>query len=434
MFGFFASQNRKMRSAARNWVDMADRVWHYRRDLLEEADARELRARTEELRAKLKAKADAADLRLSIEALEPVMLRTGGRIFPKTTMIDNIEFVLIVAIVILGIRAYIAQPFKIPTNSMWPSFYGMTAENLAKEEDLPGPVARVARLLAFGAMRYELPAPSAGEVSVRIDARRNLAYEIVKGRKWLVLPTELKEYTFEVGGTEARIRVPKDFNEFDSVVHETLFGGSEAFSKAVDASIRDRSILPVLSTSRRSPGDARQVYQFRTGKTLQAGKPVLRFDILTGDQLFVDRFSYHFVKPSVGDGFVFTTSHIEQLGTESYYIKRLVGLPGDTLEIKEPVLYRNGAPITGAEAFDMNAHRQGKYRGYLDSTHFRDWAWPHLRRGETLQVPSNSFFALGDNSANSYDGRGWGFVPAKDAIGRPLFIFYPFTKRWGLSH
>jgi signal peptidase I len=54
-----------------------------------------------------------------------------------------------------------------------------------------------------------------------------------------------------------------------------------------------------------------------------------------------------------------------------------------------------------------------------------------LEAGETLTVPENDFFALGDNSYNSADGRYWGFVPAKDAIGRPLFIYYPFTKRWG---
>jgi signal peptidase I len=38
---------------------------------------------------------------------------------------------------------------------------------------------------------------------------------------------------------------------------------------------------------------------------------------------------------------------------------------------------------------------------------------------------------MGDNSGNSADGRYWGFVPAADVIGRPLFIYYPFTRRWG---
>jgi len=54
-----------------------------------------------------------------------------------------------------------------------------------------------------------------------------------------------------------------------------------------------------------------------------------------------------------------------------------------------------------------------------------------LAVGKTMTVPPHSFLALGDNSANSLDGRFWGFVPEKDVIGRPLFIYYPFTLRWG---
>jgi signal peptidase I len=104
--------------------------------------------------------------------------------------------------------------------------------------------------------------------------------------------------------------------------------------------------------------------------------------------------------------------------------------PGDTLEIREPALYRNGAPITGAAAFDANAKREGKYRGYFN---WASGAGSLLRRGEKIEVPPDSFVALGDNSANSADSRDWGFVPAKDVVGRPLFIYYPFTSRWGVA-
>ena len=68
---------------------------------------------------------------------------------------------------------------------------------------------------------------------------------------------------------------------------------------------------------------------------------MLEFDVLTGDQLFVDRVSYHFVKPSVGQGFVFRTGQIDspymrdrdtKRQIDEYYVKRLVGTPGDTLD------------------------------------------------------------------------------------------------------
>ena len=46
------------------------------------------------------------------------------------------------------------------------------------------------------------------------------------------------------------------------------------------------------------------------GRKVRAGEPIMRFDVLTGDQLFVDRLSHHFVRPKVGDGFFFRTPHI----------------------------------------------------------------------------------------------------------------------------
>ena len=158
---------------------------------------------------------------------------------------------------------------------------------------------------------------------------------------------------------------------------------------------------------------------------------MLSFDILTGDQLFVDRVSYHFVKPQVGDGFVFRTDNIDSpfmrdaagRQLEQYYIKRLAGTPGDKLEIREPVLYRNGEPITGSRAFGRNAIKEGNYTGYLSGG--------VLASGKTFTVPADSYIALGDNSANSQDSRYWGSVPSGDVVGRPLFIYYPFTKRWG---
>jgi signal peptidase I len=150
----------------------------------------------------------------------------------------------------------------------------------------------------------------------------------------------------------------------------------------------------------------------------------------------VDRMSYHFMAPKVGQGFVFRTDHIsspymvdQSTGQQlaQYYIKRLVGGPGDELEIREPVIYRNGKPITGSDAFEANAKRTGKYRGYFNSP----IGGTYLGRGEKLTVPADKYFAMGDNSGNSQDGRYWGFVPAKDVVGRPLFVYYPFTRHWG---
>ena len=116
MFGIFDSQEKKMRENASNWLELAEKVWNYRRDRLDSRESDELVERTENLKRLLKERADAARLKLGIESLESILGRTGGAIYPKSSLVENIEFVLVAAIVILGIRTYFVQPFKIPTN------------------------------------------------------------------------------------------------------------------------------------------------------------------------------------------------------------------------------------------------------------------------------------------------------------------------------
>lgn len=436
MFGFLMTQAARARRDAKNWLEVADKVYHYRRDQLSDAELAELNQRREELKARIRAKADAAQLKLAVEALEQTLHRTGGRVYPKGGLADNIEFFLAAAIVILGIRAYFVQPFKIPTNSMWPTYFGMKHEVFLDPKTAPGPVERVFRLAAFGATRREVVAPVAGElkipvVPVRDDRVAVPTYSLVNGRKWLVVPTQLKEYTLFVGDAPVKFRVPADF-DFDTLVLDTFLNGriegKEAFTALQRAGRIEEQYIEFNEGGRRR---SVRVPVLRTGQRVERGEVAFSFDVLTGDQLFVDRFSNHFFRPRVGEGFVFRTGNIPLIGMDQYYIKRLVGTPGDKIEIREPVLYRNGAPIAGAEAFARNAQRLGLYRGYKNG----DSPWEKnlglLRAGEPLTVPEHNFFALGDNSYNSADGRVWGYVPAKDAVGRPLFIYYPFTKRWG---
>ena len=433
MFGIFASQNKKMRTTALNWIEMAEKVWNYRRDVLSEADLKELRVRTEDLRQRISAKADAAELKLSIEALEPVLERLGGKIYPKTSMIDNVEFLLVAAIVVLGFKSYIAQPFKIPTNSMWPSYYGMTADNLLARNEDPSALGTAFRFITRGAFRQEATASQPGELSFKLFPSGQMAYTIVDGRKWLLIPTQYKEYTFYLDNSEAKIRVPTEFSDFDEVMQTSLFGGLKGYQQALMQASLGGKLEQSTALASQDSGRTYPVLLFHTGKKYTAGQDIIRFDILTGDQLFVDRVSYHFMRPSPGDGFVFRTGNIAGIGIDNYYIKRLVGTPGDKIEIREPMIYRNGAPITGAEAFNKNGNKVGKYAGYFDSSTLEKLGgrWNYLRRGESITVPADSFFAMGDNSGNSADSRSWGYVPAADVIGRPLFIYYPFTERVG---
>ena len=431
-FGLFSSVETKMRSTAANWLELADKVYHYRRDVLSEAERSALQQAAGSLRRQLKEKSDASRLKLGIEALENVLRRTGGTHYPKSGWMENVEFFLVAAIVILGVRMYFVQPFKIPTNSMWPSYNGMTPEVFASKADEPGPAGRALRLVAMGARPRTLDAPADGEVLIPIAGRQSrglVKYHEVPGRSWVVFPARNREYALMVGDRWVTTQVPLDF-DFDWVIRDAFFPGGQSLGESLETKVMHGDYVDKEVTT--SAGTER-VRFIRTGKTVRMGERVLSFDILTGDQLFVDRVSYHFVKPKVGDGFVFRTDHIDSpymrdaagRQLEQYYIKRLAGTPGDTLEIREPVLYRNGAPITGSKAYNRNATREGKYPGYR--------AGGLLASGQTYTVPPDSYIALGDNSANSQDSRYWGTVPGKDVVGRPLFIYYPFTKRWGVA-
>lgn len=438
MFGIFDSQEKKMRGNAANWLELADKVWNYRRDRLTAAEADALVGRRQELRRLLKERADAARLKVAIEALEGALSRAGGAIYPKSALVENVEFFLVAAIVILGIRAYFVQPFKIPTNSMWPSYYGMTAENLPPGKPAPGPAGELFRFLAFGAQRYTLVAGGDGEVSVPLFVRGDtvtVAYTLRNGRSWFVLPARLKEYTFYVGGVPSTIDVPADFSEFDDIVLKTFFPSRAALIAQVERARAAGTTDVVRMQLDEARGESYDAERVPLGRSARAGEPVVRFDILAGDQLFVDRVSYHFVRPRVGQGFVFRTDHIPEIARafgDQYFIKRLVGVPGDVIEMREPMILRNGAPITGSEAFVENARQEAPYRGYANATH-DDPRYTLLFKGEPITVPPDGYLALGDNSHNSFDGRFWGFVPKKDVVGKPLFIYFPFTRRWGTA-
>ena len=97
-------------------------------------------------------------------------------------------------------------------------------------------------------------------------------------------------------------------------------------------------------------------------------KSIARGAIDTGDQVFVDKFSYNFVKPHQGDVFVFRTDNISGIQGDPetgqpYYIKRLAGLPNDELRIEPPNLFINGQPAQGRGFERVMAAKNG-YRGY----------------------------------------------------------------------
>ena len=426
MFGLFESQDKKMRENAANWLELAEKAYHFRRDVLSDAQVGELQAQTATLRALVRERAGAEKLKLEIERLEDVLRRTGGAIYPKSALVENVEFFLVAALVILGIRTYFVQPFKIPTNSMWPTYNGMTPETWREPAKSPGVLMKAVRFALFGARPYRLDAPADGEVMIPLlggGSRVAVPFRNVPGRSWFVFPTTEKEYTLFVGERTVAVRVPADF-DFEWAVRDCFFPTATASHEPAGV-----DLARAISRQRENLSyDGGRTRLLRTGKAVKRDEEFMAFDIITGDQLFVDRMSYNFVRPRAGSGFVFRTGNIPGIADtygDQYYIKRLVGTPGDRMEVKNFALYRNGAPITGADAFAKNSKQADRYVGYRNEG--------LLPVGASLEVIPNHYFAMGDNSANSADGRYWGFVPAKDVVGRALFVYYPVTSHWGVA-
>jgi signal peptidase I len=425
MFGIFPPRS-KVRALASGWLETAEKVWRYRHDVLAEGDSKELRVRIDELRRLVEEKADAVRLAAAVGKLETVVQRTGGAVHPKTSLSENVEFLLIAAIVFFGFRTYFVQFFVIPTNSMWPTYNGMTPEVFARPSDEPGPVAELGRILAFEAWPHRIDAPVDGEVLIPVRGRGSLGYvhcKTANGRSWLIIPSKVREYTFLVDDQAVTTHVPLDF-DLDWAVYDAFFGDNGAYSHVSF----NRSIQTRLDAGdyvdREIDGEV--LHCVRTGRHVKAGERMFAFDEMAGDKVAVDRISYNFVRPCVGSGFVFRTGKIPGFGEDIFLIKRLVGVPGDTLEVKGPTLYRNGAPITGSTAFEANSLQLGNYTGYV--------ALGRLAPGSNVHVEPGSYFAMGDNSSNSRDGRYWGFVPGTEVVGRPIFVYFPLTKRWGVTH
>ncbi len=121
------------------------------------------------------------------------------------------------------------------------------------------------------------------------------------------------------------------------------------------------------------------------------------------DRLIVDKLSYRFNTPQRGDIVVFSpTSTLEKQNFHDAFIKRVIGLPGDKVEVKGGRVYVND---------------QALRENYIEEDPQYQWG--------PQTVPPGSYLVLGDNRNNSYDSHYWGFVPREKIIGRAVVRFWP---------
>lgn len=124
------------------------------------------------------------------------------------------------------------------------------------------------------------------------------------------------------------------------------------------------------------------------------------------DRLIIEKISYRFRTPQRGDVVVFSpTDKLREQNFKDAFIKRVIGLPGETVQVKGGKVYINGTALR---------------EKYIEES-------PEYKYGP-VTVPTDQYLVLGDNRNNSYDSHYWGFVPRKNLIGRAVVRFWPLDR------
>lgn len=137
----------------------------------------------------------------------------------------------------------------------------------------------------------------------------------------------------------------------------------------------------------------------------------MRPTLLEGDRIFVDKISLRFRPPKRGEIIVFKYP----VDPKKDFVKRLIAFGGEEIEIRDGSVLIDGKQVT--EPAEIPSHY---YYNRSD--------WPYSKEGQKILVPLDSYFVLGDNSAQSSDSRNWGFVPKTYLIGRAFLIWWPLNR------
>lgn len=156
--------------------------------------------------------------------------------------------------------------------------------------------------------------------------------------------------------------------------------------------------------------------------------PSMEPTIMVGDRLLIDKFTYrnHFLSP-----YAVSPSHPIRRGDivvfkfpddpEVLYVKRAIGLPGETLEIRNKTVYIDGDALNEPYKYHKDPHVN---RG-SSSPHF---LMPDVQRDNfgPVSIPPDSYFMMGDNRDDSADSRYFGFLHREYIVGRPLIVFWSY--------
>ncbi len=365
--------------------------------------------------------------------------------YPHAAWRENVEVLLVALAVAMGIRTFFLQPFKIPTGSMQPTLFGVTST-----PDF-GPV-------------YNLMNLNAEQAVVRKAYDQQLQLQ-----KAMVIPTglEMVKQWFE-GVSYVHVVAQNDgvVKKISPITKFLIFNIKQSFwigsTNDDSAGIEHTMWLP---PDFGESDIARRAGLF-PGKFYHKGEDVVKLCARAGDHLFVDRLTFNFRKPARGEIAVFETKGIQhdRMAQDQFYIKRLVALPGDRVQIgNDRHLRINGQRLDAATPHFENVYgfnpnqppRESQFSGHVNDTVADNYGLntrpyiqlaPNFPDEETVFTnvlfevtnsvtgdvgPINSYMVMGDNTCNSFDSRAWGPFPARNVIGKSFFVYWPLTSRFG---
>ena len=403
----------KWKEEALHLVKGARKFVHYKRDLLKPEQVDEIEARRLDLLAAVKS-GDRPRVDEASQQVRAVCDNSLPLDKPVGWLEENVEVMFVAIVIALGLRAYYLQPFRIPTGSMQPTLNGIKGKSLSE-----------AKWPSFPQRMKEYVLRGRSYVKIVNDRDRHL----------IPLGTYDGDTVFDIQDTQ--------WLHFFSR-SEIRFADSEPLTlPAPKNPCMDAGLKAAMSNAARN------------NNILPKGAVILEGYIDSGDLVLVDKVSYHFRNPQRGEVFVFDTQGIrgiDERSTEqakgSHYIKRLCGLPGDTLKIDSPNLWVNGH-IAQEFGIQRVIRGQGEY-GEMNPGGY-GFAKPESKHdGKTLpqvlaqksdefnlkaedQPGMREYAALGDNTNNSLDSRYWGAVKEFNLVGPALISLWPFTTgHWGI--
>lgn len=358
---------RRMKKAAVEALRQARALRNMREDLMNREQLDRL-SQAQNMLVELLKVADYGRMNIGIEQLYRVIEAIApNRSYPGLR--ENLEVIVVAVAVAMAFRTYFLQPFKIPTGSMQPTLYGIHSDGWVK--------------------------------------RGFWDYMPMKAGKWFITGKWYREIRARASGhiggelTEDQYR--------PSILYLSIAGKRHAIPK--DAITRRELAIPADG-------------YVEEGHVLWAGI------VNAGDHVFVDRMRWNFTRPKRGQVLVFSTKGIRGVIPNTHYIKRLVGMPGESVAVDPPNLIVNGRPLREPEA--IRRIEDGELAGIPGYMFAQGRDAVLTDRSAVITLGPDQYLAMGDNTRSSLDGRYWGAVPAENTIGPGCFVYWPFTKRWGL--